>query len=114
VFWLVVLGLLLGLAGGAWAGWTWSQGQFFVGTAETDDGEEVVAVFHGLPQDLGPLRLSTVEETTDIAVADLPFFQRGIVTEGIQADDRAEAMQIVEDLRAQLGTGGQEPGQETG
>ena len=110
VFWLVVLVVLLGLAGGVWAGWTWSQGQFFVGTAETGDGEELVAVFRGLPQDLGPLRLSTLEETTDVAVADLPFFQRGMITEGIQADDRAEAMQIVEDLRAQLGTGGQETG----
>lgn len=95
VFWLVVVVVLLGLTGGVWAGWTWSQGQFFVGMTETDDGEEVVAVFRGLPQDLGPLRLSTVEETTDVAVAELPFFQRGIVTEGIQADDRVEALQIV-------------------
>ena len=87
-----------------WAGWSWSQEQYFVGVTGTEDGEEVVAVFRGLTQDVGPLRLSTVEETTDVAVADLPFFQRGIVTEGIQADDRDEALRIVRDLRAQLET----------
>lgn len=105
VFWLVVLVVGLGLGGAAWAGWTWSQGQFFVGTTETEGGEEVVAVFRGLPQDVGPLRLSTVQDTTDVAVADLPFFQRGIVADGIQAEDRAEAMEIVEDLRSQLERG---------
>jgi protein phosphatase len=92
------------MAGAVGIGWAWSQGQYFVGTTETEDGD-VVAVFRGLTQDVGPLRLSTVDETTDVAVADLPFFQRGIVTEGIQADDRDEAMQIVEDLRSQLLTG---------
>ncbi len=105
VFWLVVLVVVLGLAGAVWAGWSWSQDQYFVGTTQTDDGVEVVAVFRGLPQDVGPLRVSTVEQTTDIAVADLPFFQRGIVTEGIPADDRAEAMRIVGDLRSQLDLG---------
>ncbi|MFC3689662.1 PP2C family protein-serine/threonine phosphatase [Aquipuribacter hungaricus] len=102
--WLVALLVALGLAGAVWAGWSWSQEQYFVGVTGTEGGEEVVAVFRGLTQDVGPLRLSTVEETTDVAVADLPFFQRGIVTEGIQADDRDEALRIVRDLRAQLET----------
>lgn len=105
VFWLVVLVLVAGLGGAVWGAWTWSQGQYFVGTTTDDDGEEVVAVFRGLTQDVGPVRLSTVEEATDVAVADLPFFQRGIVTDGIQVEDRAEADQIVQDLRAQLENG---------
>ena len=104
LFLLVVLVLAACMAGAVGIGWAWSQGQYFVGTTETEDGD-VVAVFRGLTQDVGPLRLSRVDETTDVAVADLPFFQRGIVTEGIQADDRDEAMQIVEDLRSQLLTG---------
>ncbi len=108
--WTVVLLVVLGLGGAAWAAWTWSQGQYFVGVTTTQDsGDEMVAVFRGLPQDVGPVPLSTVVDTTDLAVADLPFFQRGIVAEGIQADDRAEADRIVEDLRGQL-AGGEETG----
>jgi serine/threonine protein phosphatase PrpC len=105
VFWLVVLLLVAGLAGSVWVAWTWSQGQYYVGTVESEDGEEVVAVYRGLTQDVGPIRLSTVDEVTDVAVADLPFFQQGIVADGIRADDREEALQIVDDLRAQLETG---------
>jgi PPM family protein phosphatase len=105
VFWLVVVLLVAGLLGSVWVAWTWSQSQFYVGAAESDDGQEVVAVYRGLTQDVGPIRLSTVDELTDVAVEDLPFFQQGIVEDGIRADDRAEAVRIVDDLRAQLETG---------
>lgn len=111
--WFVVLLVVVGLTGAGAAGWSWSQGQYFVGAHRTADGGEVVAVFRGLPQDVGPLRLSTVDEATDVTVAELPFFQRGIVSQGIQADDRAEAVQIVADLRSQLDAG-QQAGEGTG
>ncbi len=103
--WAVVLLVVLGLAGSAVGGWAWSQQQFFVGTAVGDAGDEVVAVYRGLPQDLGPVPLSTVTEMTDVTVAELPLFQQRIVTEGIQADDRSGADRIVADLRSQLESG---------
>lgn len=103
--WLVLLAVLAALAGSVALAWAWSQGQYFIGTAEGDGGEQVVAVYRGLTQDIGPIRLSTVDELTDVRVDDLPFFQQGIVAEGIQADDAAEAGSIVADLRDQLGTG---------
>ncbi len=105
VFWLVVLVVVAGLAGSAWLAWTWSQDQYFVGSAEDGQGEQVVAVYRGLTQDIGPIRLSTVDELTDVRVEDLPSFQQGVIAEGIQADDEAEAGRIVSDLRDQLGTG---------
>lgn len=105
VSWLVVLAVVAGLAGSVWLAWTWSQDQYFVGSAEDGQGEQVVAVYRGLTQDIGPVRLSTVAELTDVRVDDLPFFQQGIVADGIQADDAAEASSIVSDLRDQLGTG---------
>ncbi|WP_380164295.1 protein phosphatase 2C domain-containing protein [Jannaschia sp. R86511] len=105
VFWLVVLAVTAGLAGSVWLAWTWSQDQYFVGAAEDPSGTEVVAVYRGLTQDVGPVRLSAVDELSDVAVEDLPFFQQAIVAEGIQADDLEEARRIVADLRDQLGTG---------
>ncbi len=105
VFWLVVLAVLAGLGGSVWLAWSWSQDQYYVGAAENGSGQEMVAVYRGLSQDVGPIRLSTVDEITDVAVDDLPTFQQGIVAEGIQADDRTEASRIVSDLRDQLGAG---------
>ncbi|MGJ7439523.1 protein phosphatase 2C domain-containing protein [Aquipuribacter sp. MA13-6] len=105
VAWLVVLAVLAGLGGSVWLAWSWSQDQYFVGAAESGSGQEMVAVYRGLSQDIGPIRLSTVDELTDVAVEDLPSFQQGIVAEGIQADDRTEASRIVSDLRDQLGAG---------
>ena len=47
-------------------GWAWSQTQYYVGE---QDGQ--VAIFQGVPQSLGPISLSSVVETTDVAVDDL-------------------------------------------
>lgn len=105
VFWLVVLAVLAGLGGSVWLAWSWSQDQYYVGAADNGSGREMVAVYRGLSQDVGPIRLSTVDEVTDVAVDDLPAFQQGIVAEGIQAEDRTEASRIVSDLRDQLGAG---------
>ena len=57
--------------GVGYAAWSWTQRQYFIGSA---DG--YVAVYQGVPQDLGPIPLSSVAQTTDIAVSspadDLP------------------------------------------
>ncbi|WP_336921509.1 PP2C family protein-serine/threonine phosphatase [Aquipuribacter sp. SD81] len=99
VFWAVVAVLVAGLAGSVWAAWTWSQQQYFVGVAQAQDGTEVVAVYRGLPQDLGPLRLSSVVEVTDIPLEQLPVYQRGPVSEGITASGLDDARSRAEGLR---------------
>lgn len=72
--------------------------QWYVGEA---DGN--VAVYQGIPAKLGGLRFSHVELETDIPateVARLP--QYPALSEGITANDRTEAMGIVEQIRRDL------------
>lgn len=67
-----VLGLLVVLVllgGGAWGGYRWTQTQYYVGVA---DG--VVAIFRGIPQTAGPIKLSSEVERTNIAVTSLDAF----------------------------------------
>jgi protein phosphatase len=85
------------LAGGGYAAYRWSQAQFFVGTSAG-----LVAIFRGLPQDLGPLSLSRVDQVADdVPVAELPSFSRTRLERGIVADDRGAAEGIVQTLREQ-------------
>src|SRR5699024_1123599 len=86
--------LLLALLGGLlWAGYAWSQRQYYVGTDGTD-----VVLYQGLAQDLGPLRMSEPVEVTDIALEDLPEVTRQQVESTISAPDRAAAEQIIDRL----------------
>jgi PPM family protein phosphatase len=91
---LLVIAVLLG---GGFAGWQWMMRQYFVG-----DQRGSVAIFRGLPQDLGPLRLSTLDEVaTDVPISDLPSYSRDRVHHGIVADTRSQAKDIVRTLREQ-------------
>ena len=84
------------LAGGGYAAYAWSQSQYFVGA----DGESV-AIYRGLPQDVGPISLSNVFERVDVELAGLPAYSRERVDATITADDLADARTKVEDLRAE-------------
>jgi serine/threonine protein phosphatase PrpC len=94
-FGLAVLALV---AGGVFGAYRWSQVQFFVGTSSGS-----VAIFRGLPQDLGPIRLSRVDEVvSDVPVDELPSYSRQRVQRGIVADGKTAASQIVQSLRDQV------------
>jgi protein phosphatase len=67
--------------------------QYYVGV---DDGQ--VAIFRGVSGTFAGQDLSRVEETTGIALADLADFVRDDVTEGIEAEDLADAREIVRRL----------------
>jgi hypothetical protein len=58
-----------------------------------------VTIFRGVSQDLGPIRLSEPDTTTDIEVADLPAYYQQQVRSTLSADDRAGAERIVAELR---------------
>ena len=91
---LVVFGLL---GGGGYGAYRWSQGQFFVGSSSGS-----VAIFHGLPQDLGPVPLSSVASVAaDIPISDLPPYTRNQVEQGIVTDDEIAAEGVVDRLRVQ-------------
>ena len=84
---LLTLALLAAVALG---GYRWSQTQYYVGL-----DREFVAVFRGIPQELGPLELSRVYERSTIRLGDLPPFARQRLEDPISASSLAEARQIV-------------------
>jgi len=92
----VALLALVVLGGGLYAGWYWVQHQFYVGV---DQGR--VAIFRGVSQDLGPIRLSTVEQVSSIDTTDLPDFYRTQVQNTITTSSLDDAEQRVDRLRAE-------------
>jgi PPM family protein phosphatase len=80
--WLVLAACVVALVAIGVGAWAWTQTQYYVGVSEGQ-----VAIFQGLPQSLGPIELSQVVETTDVAVDDLQSaYLRERVTETIHAD----------------------------
>lgn len=101
VVWALVL-LLLGLGG--WLGVrTWVNRSFFVGVA---DGN--VAIYRGLPTEIGGVRLARVEERTGISIQSVPEWFRPNLAEGIRAKSLAEARAKVRDI-PRNGTGPSRP-----
>jgi PPM family protein phosphatase len=91
---LLIISVLLG---GGFAVWRWMMHQYYVG-----DQRGTVAIFRGLPQDLGPIPLSSVDEVaTDVPIRDLPPYSQDRISQGIVAGTRSEALQIVANLRRQ-------------
>lgn len=88
---LLAMLVLLALVGlGVWWAYGWSQSQYYV--AESDGN---VAIFRGIEQDLPGISLSSLEDRTDLPVADLPDFSQDEVAEGITADNLADAQTTV-------------------
>ncbi|WP_420113124.1 PP2C family protein-serine/threonine phosphatase [Pseudactinotalea sp.] len=95
----IVVALLL-LAGAGTLGYRWTQSQFYV--APDDAG--MVAIYRGVPQELGPLTLSSVEEVSQIEVAALPPFVQARVQSGIAAASLEAARATVAGLADDLPT----------
>lgn len=83
----VVLVLALVLAGGRWL----LSRSYYVGI---DSG--TVAIYQGIPVDIGPLELSWVVERTQLSVDELPDYFVESLRDGIAAIDRRDARLIVE------------------
>lgn len=94
--WLTLLGVVLvlgGLAAVGWAGYRWTQQQFYVGV---EDGQ--VAVFRGIPASAGPVTLSTAVELTGTRVTELP----GYVADRLERTIRADSLQDARDRADRL------------
>ncbi|GAA1498933.1 PP2C family protein-serine/threonine phosphatase [Paeniglutamicibacter kerguelensis] len=74
-------------------GYLWTQTQYFVGN---HDGK--VAIFKGVSQDLGPLKLSHVDAVTEIPLDALPEYTRQRIQSSLPARDLAHAQMIVNEL----------------
>ena len=93
---LVLLVAFVVIAGGAYAAWSWTQRQWYVGA---NDGR--VAVFQGVSQDIGPLSLSHVEQQSDVQLTDLPDFYRAKVEATVSTDTLDDAEALVDQLRGE-------------
>jgi PPM family protein phosphatase len=93
----LLLVLVVGLVGGGgYAAYAWSQQQYFVGTQAGK-----VAIYKGLPQDVGPVHLSSLYEKQDLSVEQLPSYWRDQVQQRITAPDLPKARAVVDNLRQQ-------------
>ena len=75
------------------AAYNWTQSHYYVG-----DDNGTVAIYRGVQQTVGPIRLSTLYKKTTISVAELPTYNRQQVEDTISATDLGLAQQIVERL----------------
>lgn len=90
-----LLAVLLVVGAIAYAGYAWTQRQYYVGVQD-----ERVTVFRGISSDLGPVDLSTAVDTTEIKISDLPDFYRDSVTRTVSFESRKDAERQVDNLRS--------------
>src|SRR3954453_7172827 len=94
---VVLLAVILGLvAAGAYGAYRWSRTQYYVGAQGSN-----VAIFRGLPQDVGPVRPSTLYREEQIALRDLPTYQQEQVRADIATDGLSDAERLVAQLKEQ-------------
>ncbi|MEV8532207.1 PP2C family serine/threonine-protein phosphatase [Streptomyces sp. NPDC051211] len=95
----LILLLALGvIGGGLYAGWRWTQTQFYVGVKD-----EHVALYRGISQNLGPIKLSEVEnDHPEIELKYLPPFKKKLVEATISEGTLDGARQKIDELATQV------------
>jgi PPM family protein phosphatase len=94
---LLVLLLLAVLGGGLWAGWRYTQQQYFV--SATDDGQ--LAIFQGVQGEVAGLSLSSVSEESDARLDDLTTVAQDRVKQGIHANSKSDAQRRLLELTSE-------------
>ena len=93
--WLVaVILLVLSLVTTTVLGYQWTQTRYFVGVDGTS-----VAIYQGVQQDIGPIKLSSVYTDTGLFLSDLRVYDRQQVEQTISAGSLADATAIVKRLK---------------
>ena len=93
--WLIFIGAVIAaLVAAAVLGYQWTQQHYFVGASEGR-----VAIYQGVQQDIGPIKLSAVVQRTTIDLDELPPFLLEQVESTINATDLEDAERIVEELK---------------
>lgn len=94
VTWLAgILLLIVAIVGAAVLGYQWTQSRYFVGVEGS-----TVAIYQGIQQDLGPIKLSSVYQDTDLELNELRVYDRQQVERTINAASLRDAQLIVERL----------------
>jgi PPM family protein phosphatase len=91
--------LLLLIIGAGYAGWRYTQSQYYVG----EDGGHV-AIFRGVNQNVAGLRLSRVYQRTEIPLAAVPVTDQGMIRSAITASSLSHAQRIVGRIRGDYQT----------
>lgn len=92
--WLIAIALIVAMLITAMvAGYRWTQTHYFVGA-----NGHTIAIFKGVQQDIGPIKLSSVYEVTSIQLNALSPFEREQVEETITADNLEDARDIIRRL----------------
>ena len=86
--------VILVLGAGTWWGYAWTQTRYYVG-----ESNGKVAIYNGISQSLGPIRLSHVYTETPVTVDSLPAFSQPRLQQTLPAATLLEANQIVSDLQ---------------
>jgi len=73
--------------------YNWSQDRYYVA-----DNGGYVTIYKGIKESLGPLKFSSVYQTTTLKLTDLPEYQRYLVERSITATDRKDADRILNEL----------------
>ncbi|KQM29633.1 MULTISPECIES: PP2C family serine/threonine-protein phosphatase [unclassified Frigoribacterium] len=94
ITWLTALVVAIAaLVAGLVLTYQWTQDHYYVG-----EERGTVVIYKGVQQSLGPIGLSSVYETTDVQVDDLPNYTQTTVEDTINAGSLADARAIVERL----------------
>ena len=88
-----VFGLLMLIAAGTFGAYTWSQTKYYVAPA---DG--YIGIYRGVPTELGPIKLSHLEERSDTRITDLSDFVQTRLETPITRDSLDEARAVVNSL----------------
>ncbi|WP_328341587.1 PP2C family protein-serine/threonine phosphatase [Micromonospora sp. NBC_00421] len=90
----MLVALLVILGGGLFAGWSYTQRQYYVGA--TDSGQ--LAVFRGVPGQVAGLDLSNVHSISQAKLDDLTLAAQEQVKQGIQAKSQTDAQRRLAEL----------------
>ena len=90
----MLVALLVILGGGLFAGWSYTQRQYYVGA--TEQGQ--LAVFRGVPGQVAGLDLSSVHSTSQAKLDDLTLAAQEQVKQGIQAKSEPDAARRLAEL----------------
>lgn len=93
--WMLALFVLIGLALAAWGFYAWTQTQYFVG-----EHDGVVAIYQGIPGEVGSFDLSTLVEDTAIPLDSLEPYARDRIEATIRVSGIDAAHDVIEDLQA--------------
>ena len=94
---IVTIVILLGLAGGAFATYRWSQTKYYIG-----DNNGEVSIFQGVPTSIFGVKLSHAVTDTNMKTSDLPPSWREQLDQGISFDTYGEAKSHTRLIKKQL------------